>query len=186
MQVRERRTDLGLSQARLAELANTTQQTIDRIERGETLHSRALPKILAILDIDLQPRANQLIFECPLVGYVGAGAEAHFHAMADDPAETVTAPEGATPHTVAVEVRGESLGAVFDRWLVFYDQVHKPVSQELHGRLCVIGLADDRVLVKQLKPSRTAGLYHLLSNTEPPILDVAVAWAAPIKAMKPR
>ena len=124
--------------------------------------------------------------EVPLVGYVGAGAEAHFYGTADDPDETVPAPDGATPSTVAVEIRGESLGAVFDRWLVFYDDRREPVTQDLMGRLCIIGLADDRVLVKKLRPSRTNGLYHLLSNTEEPILDAAVEWAARVKIMVPR
>ena len=80
----------------------------------------------------------------------------------------------------------ESLGALFDRWLVFYDDRREPVTQDLIGRLCIIGLADDRVLVKKLRPSRTNGLYHLLSNTEEPILDAAVEWAARVKIMVPR
>ena len=34
--------------------------------------------------------------------------------------------------TVAVEIRGERLGA---RWLVYYDQVERPVTPELIGKL---------------------------------------------------
>lgn len=122
----------------------------------------------------------------PLVGYVGAGAEAHFYAGADNPDELVDAPDNATESTVAVEVHGESLGALFDRWLVFYDDIKTPVTTDLIGRLCVVGLPDDRVLVKMIKRSRSDGLYHLLSNTEGPILDVEILWAAKVKTMMPR
>lgn len=124
--------------------------------------------------------------EVRLVGYVGAGAEAHFYATADDPNETVPAPDNWTPDMVAVIVMGESLGELFDRWLVFYDQVKSPVTADMIGRLCVVGLPDGRVLVKKIKASKSPGLYHLLSNTEGPILDVAVDWAARVKTMMPR
>ena len=122
---------------------------------------------------------------CRLVGYVGAGAESHFGA-ADDLPDTVPAPDGATPSTVAVEIRGESLGSLFDRWLVFYDDRREPVTQDLLGRLCIVGLADDRVLVKKLRPGQIKGRYHLLSNFEEPILDVIVDWAAKVIIMAPR
>lgn len=38
--IREAREKAGLSQAALAESVGTTQQTVDRIERGETVFSR--------------------------------------------------------------------------------------------------------------------------------------------------
>lgn len=123
----------------------------------------------------------------PLVGYVGAGAETHYYSSADDPAEMVDPPDGATDETVAVEVRGESLGALFDRWLVFYDDVRSPITPDLIGRLCVVGLPDGRVLVKQIQRSKTSRhLFHLISNTESPILDATVAWGARVKTMVPR
>lgn len=50
--VRERREQLGLSQAELAERANTTQQSIDRIERDAVARSRSAPEVAAALGID--------------------------------------------------------------------------------------------------------------------------------------
>ena len=55
----------------------------------------------------------------PLVGYVGAGAVAHFYADAQGPFDDVEAPDAASASTVAVQIRGHSLGALFDNWLVF-------------------------------------------------------------------
>ncbi|MFZ5737695.1 MAG: XRE family transcriptional regulator [Pseudomonadota bacterium] len=121
----------------------------------------------------------------PLVGYVGAGAQTHFFQQ-DAPLDEVPAPDHASEATVAVEIRGESLGTFFDRWLVFYDNVHRPVDAALVGRLCVVGLRDGRILIKKIQRSRSRGLFHLLSQTEPPILDVEVDWAAPVKHMVPQ
>jgi hypothetical protein len=122
----------------------------------------------------------------PLVGYVGAGAEAHFYAVSQGELERVPAPENSTPDTVAAEIRGESLGALFQHWLVYYDDVRSPITPDLLGKLCVVGLPDDRVLVKQIKAAKTPGLYDLLSNTEDPIKGAVVLWAAKVNSMVPR
>ena len=121
-----------------------------------------------------------------LVGYVGAGAVAHFYADAQGPFDEVEAPDAASPATVAVQIRGHSLGALFDNWLVFYDDIHTPPDDSLIGRMCVSGLSDGRVLIKALKKSPATGLWNLLSNTEPPIYDIGLDWAAPVREMRPR
>lgn len=118
-----------------------------------------------------------------LVGYVGAGGGASFYESAE--LGEVEAPEDATAETVAVQVRGTSLGPLFDNWLIFYDDVRRPVTDDLHGELCVVGLADGRVLVKRLRPARAVGLYHLDSNMEPTLNDVEVVWAAKVSGMRP-
>jgi transcriptional regulator with XRE-family HTH domain len=120
-----------------------------------------------------------------VVGYVGAGEIAHFYAVAQGELDEATVPEGATPETVAVEIRGNSLGELFDRWLIFYDEVRRPVSSDLLGRLCVVGLPDERVLVKKIRRGQN-GLFDLHSNTEEPIRNVAVEWAARVRQMVPR
>ena len=124
--------------------------------------------------------------KAPLIGYVGAGAIAHFYADGQGPFDEVDAPIDAKPATVAVQIRGHSLGALFDSWLVFYDDVRDPPDDDLVGRMCVCGVADGRVLIKALKRSPIAGLWTLLSNIEPPIYDVALLWAARVREMRPR
>lgn len=54
--VRENREKLGWTQAELARKANSSQQTVDRIERGETKHSRALTDILNVMQAELEAR----------------------------------------------------------------------------------------------------------------------------------
>jgi hypothetical protein len=122
----------------------------------------------------------------PLVGFVGAGSAAYFFPIEADELDRVPAPEGSTPDTVAVEIRGESLGALFNRWLVFYDNVHRPIVSELIGQLCVVGLSDGQVLVKKVQRAKTKGFFNLLSNTEKPIENVRIEWAAKVKHLVPR
>lgn len=104
----------------------------------------------------------------PLVGYVGAGAETHAFGEAQGELDRVAAPLHWTPDTVAVEVRGQSLGAIFDGWLVYYD--------ERHGR----------VLIKRLQRGSLPNTFTLISQFEPPIYDVVAVWAAKVKSMEPR
>lgn len=121
-----------------------------------------------------------------IVGYVGAGAVATLFEYGQGGLGRVEPPRDRTPETVAVEVRGTSLGPVFDNALIFYDDVRSPVTPDLHGRLCVVGLPDGRVLVKKLQ-SNGSGRFHLLSNgVDDPLLDEDVAWAAKVKEIRPR
>lgn len=122
----------------------------------------------------------------PLVGYVGAGAAAVLYGAGQGPFDDVALPDDSSPTTVAVEIRGDSLGNFFNEWLVYYDDVRTPVSTDQIGKLCVVGLSDGRILIKKIQQSRSAGLYHLLSQTEDPILDVEVLWAARVKTMTPK
>lgn len=121
----------------------------------------------------------------PLVGYVRAGAEAVFLPLLESELDRVPAPPGANDNTHALEIRGVSLGELFDRWLVYFDDVRSPVTPDLIGKLCVVGVSDGRILVKKLRRGRD-GLYDLLSNTEPPIEGVVIDWAAKVKSMEPQ
>jgi len=121
-----------------------------------------------------------------VVGYVGAGSEAHYYKYADEDFDEVPAPLGASDQTVAVEIKGKSFGPLMDSWLVFYDDVRSPVTEDLIGEVCVVGLADDRILIKEIKRERN-GSYTLLSNSsEPPIPNASIEWAAKVKDMRPR
>lgn len=120
-----------------------------------------------------------------VVGYVGAGSAVHFYEVEQENLDEVQAPEGVGVTTVAVEIKGDSLGSMFDRWLVFYDDLRVPVTDDMIGKLCVVGLADGCVLIKKLVPTGD-GLFRLLAERGPPIEDAAVSWAAKIKSMAPR
>ena len=123
----------------------------------------------------------------PVVGYVGAGAAAHYYAVSQGDLDRVPAPPDSDAQTVAVEIKGDSIGPLFNQWLIFYDDVRSPVTPDLIGRLCVIGLMDDRVVVKKIRKAKTAGLFDLISNDDREnITDVEIVWAARVKHMAPR
>jgi hypothetical protein len=117
------------------------------------------------------------------VGYVAAGATEHRYALAHDDLDEVDAPINATDRTVAVQIRGRSLGELFDRWYAYYDDVRTPFTEDLVGHLCVVGLTDDRVMIKKVTHGRKPGLYTLLSVGEQPIKNVEIAWAARVKTI---
>lgn len=181
----------GWSQQRLADEVGKQQTTISSWERGRTEPTRddvnriAEALRLAVGELELADPNEPSKRMVPLVGYVGAGAEAHYYATADEGLGEVEAPESATENTVAAEIHGTSLGPAFDRWLVFYDEVHSPVTPNLHGQLCVVGLPNDQVLVKVIRPAGGPNRYHLISNgTEEPLFDREVLWAALVTDLK--
>jgi transcriptional regulator with XRE-family HTH domain len=184
--IREIMKVTGWKQQRLAEAFNVSQSTVNRWLTGSEPEGHRRDAINQLYEETVAAPQHSDIESVPLVGYVGAGAAAHFYADSQGEIDRVAAPDDATKDTVAVEIRGESLGELFDQWIVYYDEVRAPVTQDMVGRLCVVGLPDDRVLIKKLKRSRTPGFFHLLSNTEAPILDVEIAWAAKVKSMVPR
>lgn len=200
--VRAIRERLGekVTQAELAERFGVTQPTISRWLKGATPetenHQRIFEEartlgLLSAEDYTTEPQASAGgTIDKPrvvrVVGYVGAGAEGHYYAVAQDNLDEIAAPEWATKDTVAMEIRGESLGSLFDRWLVFFDDVRRPVTPDLIGKLCVVWLPDDRVLIKKLRRGGS-GLFDLLSNSgDEPIRGVAVESGAKVRGMVPR
>lgn len=191
--LRAARKAVGLSVNQVADRSGYSASGIRAIENGQNDLKAPVAETLAPI---LKSSASYLLTgegraivqrrTVPLVGYVGAGAEAHFYASGDEGLGEVDAPEGSNDQTRAAEIRGESLGPLFDTWLVFYDDVRTPVTPDLIGRLCIVGLPGDKVLVKKIQRSRSPGLFHLLSNNEAPMLDQEVTWAARVKNMTPR
>jgi hypothetical protein len=95
------------------------------------------------------------------------------------------APSDANAHTGAVEIVGNSLGALFDGWRAIYDEIRDPPTDDLMGQLCVVELADHRVYIKRLRRAG-AGKFHLESNSGSAIKNVRVTWAARVKNLVPR
>lgn len=184
--INEWREKKDLTIEQLAEITGLSVSQISRLAASKRNLSVAnLNKIAAALGI--QPKELLVVAPMvPVVGYVGAGAEMHQYALADNPDEFVPMPENGNENTVAVEIRGTSLGSIFDTWLVYYDEIRNPPTPDMLNKLCVVGLDDDRVLVKRLRRGSDRGLYNLESTTESLIEDARVLWAAKVKNMTPR
>lgn len=167
---------------------STLYSYLDKKKPTNALSMETVESLTTAFDVSAEEifggskRARQV----PVAYFVGAGAEVHAFAESQGPFDYVDAPADAGPNTVAGRIEGVSLGRILDRAVVFWDDVHSPVTPDQHGRLCVVELHDGRVLVKEVMPSRTPGLFHLLSETEQPIFDVPLVWAAVVTDIKPR
>jgi hypothetical protein len=72
----------------------------------------------------------------PIIGYVGANAEAHLYAVSSKDLEKVELSTLATTAaTVALEIRGNSLGAQYKNWLLVYDDLRQRISPDLSGKM---------------------------------------------------
>jgi transcriptional regulator with XRE-family HTH domain len=181
------KTRSGLARA----LGRSPSAITDLLNGARRLKAEEIPLVVDYLGVDpprflTGGRAPSQSASVPLVGFVGAGAQAHFYADGRGPFDEVAAPDAGGPRTVAVQVQGHGLGALFDNWLIFYDDIRRPPGDELIGRMCVCGLSDGRILIKGIKRSVLRNLWTLVSNLEPPIYDVALDWAAQVREMRPR
>lgn len=178
--------DAGLTQEALARLVDTSQPQINRLANEK----RGLSREWAIkLAPHLKVSANDLMFgglTVPVVGNVGAGSETHFYGQADANLGFARFPPGGSERTVAVEVRGDSLGGAFSGWLIYYDERRDPPTDDLLGALCVVGLSSGQVLVKTLMRGRLLGHWDLFAGVSgAPLTDQVVEWAARVTAILP-
>lgn len=207
--IRRARKESGLSQSELARRVGLKPQAIQAIEAGKVQKPRHLLEIAAVLGVDPSELAAEedgsfivgmithMPFEVarqpntppktvPIVGIARAGLEAIDYSTGQGELGEVDAPAGATDKTVAVEARGGSMGGrVEDGDIVFYEDRREPVTEDLIGRLCIVGCSDGRVLIKRLRKGSREGLFHLISYAEEPEFDVPVDWAAKITNIRP-
>lgn len=188
----------GLSQTAFGKRINQSQSAVSFWEKGDREPGRDIVARIAA-DLGVSERWLELgegddfalddsvtSETVPVVGYVSAGAELALFDQGQGPFDYVLPPLDSKPTTVAALVQGVSLGPLFDEALIFYDSVQSEITPALHGKLCVAGLADGRVVVKQIMPGE-GGRYHLLSNSaEPPIFNAEVEWAARVTEVRPR
>lgn len=157
----------GISRDRLIDYARKLRVSLGWLMTGEGL-----------------PRGNMV----PVVGVAGAGPDGAVHfGEGDGELGEAPVPPHATPRTVAVEVRGQSMrGLAEDGWLVYYDDRRDPPTEDFLGKVCVVGLVDGRVLVKKLIRGRKRRHFDLESAAAPTLHDVRVEWAAPVIAIVPQ
>lgn len=178
----------GWDQTELAEKLGTTQPTVSRWYKGsepKRRHELEIQKLANKLKL-INHNENNQSNNVNIVGYVGAGGEILYDEGQGPFGEAPMPPGGGrSPDMVAVEVRGDSMaGLLGSGSIIYYDNRREPPTDELFGKLCVVGLADGRVLVKRLLRGRN-GLYDLYSLAAVPLLDQQVTWAARVAYIAP-
>jgi SOS-response transcriptional repressor LexA len=159
----------------------------DVLKRGRVPTVDNLARLAAGAGLPIAAFLNEEFSESAVrvVGYVGAGAETHLYGEGQGPFDWAPAPTGAKPTTVAVRVRGTSMaGLIDDGAILYYDLRNDPPTTDMNGALCVIGLADGRVVVKKLYKGAKRGRWNLISTNDSPMLDQQVEWAAKVTSVR--
>lgn len=181
----------GGNQTELARRLGVTQPTISRWKangmKPDTMHHNTIIREAKALGLIHIPD-NVELMAVPIIGYVGAGGETHLYAEGQGPfGEAPMPPHGVNEQTVAVVVRGDSMaGQADDGWLIYYNDRREPPTDDLIGKLCVVGLDDGRILIKRLLRGRGPGLFDLYSSIGGPITDQRVEWAARVSWIAPQ
>lgn len=194
--IRRLREAKGLTQTQLANLIGTKQPQIDRLEKAGTPKGRKVTKEWAEkLAPHLGVKAVDLLFSEPgeeaieLVGAVGADTEGQrVYGSGQGQLGWVEPIPGANENTVAVIVRGSSMRPYAeDGGIIYYDDRRDPPSDDMLGEVVIVGLDDDRVLLKRLlRPTAgKPGHFDLESFNGEQMPDQHVVWAAFVAAVIP-
>lgn len=179
------RKALKITQEDLADAAGISVSQVSKIENGEREPRLGeLQAFAKLLNYPLVVIAEKPTV--PLVGYVGASSEMCLYNEGQGPFGEARMPPTGTKATVAVEIRGDSLGSVLNGWTAYYDDRREPPTEDLHNELCVVALEDGRVLIKRLLPGRVRNRFDLYGSNDAPLLDQAVVWAARVIALLPK
>lgn len=115
----------------------------------------------------------------PLLGDVGAGGQVVETGWQGFTQEHIPGPEDLPEGTVALKVKGSSLGPGFNGWHVFYNDRREGFDDDWMKSLCVVGTADGRILVKWVYRGEE-GLFNLVSGTGEIEEGVSLEWAAKV------
>lgn len=165
---------IGVSQGTVSRWLHGGKIEVENRDRIDAEASRVLRS----------PQRRRSSIFVSVVGFAGAGDDGINFSDGQGPFGQARAPLGAGDKTVAVQIRGTSLGPLFDGWVAFYNSRQDPPQKSLDGKICVVGVAGGRVLVKKLAIG-DSGRWHLISNTQPPIFNAELEWAAEIFTFEP-
>jgi len=181
----------GLSQAELARRLSADGRKkyhptmINKMLTGE--RDIRFDEIVSLsLIFGIEPPIQKTEKTVRVVGLVSAGAAAELWGSSHDMFEEIQAPPEASENTVAVRVIGDSMyGLADDGSYLYYDDVRQEPGADILNKLCIVGLEDDRVLVKRIKRGTEPGLFTLQSLNAPDIENVRVVWAARVTWIRP-
>ncbi|MDP3405068.1 MAG: helix-turn-helix domain-containing protein [Brevundimonas sp.] len=119
-----------------------------------------------------------------VVGRVGAGG--HVEAIEQPPFRHLEVP-ASWDDAIALEVDGTSCWPTYDDGddIVVRGE-RRLIADEIIGRMCVVETSDGLGLVKRVRRGTEPGLFTLESPNAPPIEDVALSSARPVRLHVPR
>ena len=156
----------------------------ERGERGFNKASDKYAKAFRVSKAWLLTGEGPQSVEVEVVGVAGAGGDVAYDTPIDGERDTIPRPYGAPDDTVAVEIRGHSLGPGFDGWYALYADRREPFGPDLLNQLCIVGTEDGRTLVKWVRRGRKG--FNLISGNGAIEEDVKLVWAAKVIDLRPK
>ncbi len=157
------------------------------IGKTQSMHQDTYHNLAKALQIDERVLKGEMDLPkvVPLIGYVGAGAEVHIRDNTA-PIEYVSAPYGSekVDDLAALEVQGDSMYPNIQNGdIIYFVFRHEFIEEKcLRGRACVVQVLDGPILVKRITRGSEPGHYTLISDNAPPIENVRIEWAVPVKS----
>lgn len=119
-----------------------------------------------------------------VVGTVGAGG--HVEAIEQPPWRHIEVP-ASWDDALALEISGTSCWPMYDDGDdIVVRGPRRLIMEEIVGKMCVVETADGLGLVKRIRRGSAPGLFTLESPNAPPIEDVPLVSARPVRLHVPR
>lgn len=185
--VREERERRGLSQVQLAEMAHTTQQSIDRIERDAVSRSRSAPEVAAVLGIPFPlsagsqeaaaAQATKVVSKADLIGgadlpiyaSVRGGAVDDSLLVSPEPIDYVKRPEplARAKNGYGLYVVGDSMEPAFRQGDLALIHPNVPPTAGDEVVVCSVDVNGDHYAVIKQLTRVTAEKWHLKQYNPP-------------------
>lgn len=89
------------------------------------------------------------------------------------------------PDLVGTMMRGHTMGAIKDGWIVYYYDLRRPPTDGLIGELCIVMTEGGRKLIRYLHRGHLPGTWDLVTDSGNHMLDVVLQWAEKVVLIQP-
>jgi len=163
--------DLGVTRATLSRYENNAFPVADYVIERASQRFGVTPGFIRYGDIETHMTR--------VVGRVGSGA--HIEAIEHPPWRYVEVPASWTD-AIALEIDGLSNYPMYeDRDIIVIRGEQRLLEEEFLGKMCVVETVHGLGLLKRVRRGSGPGVYTLESVNAPPIEDVQIASARPVR-----
>lgn len=154
----------------------------DLLEKSHDIQIGTLTKLAGALDVPL----SDLIAapRVAIVGKIGAGGTVIFEDLGND--EMVLRPPGVSGTLVALVVEGASMLPKYrDGDIIYIQRNHDGILPDYVGEDCAVRLVTGETYIKQIMKGSEDGRWNLISLNAPPMENVEIEWATPVRFIMP-